>query len=126
MTLLQIYFVIAGIILLVKFLFSVFTLKWLKKFFNDNKSEILSRINEPLPFLSYGDLIIYHFSTKSIKYSEYEKEMSSFVVLGNNCEIMVFIIFALTWVFSVPIVLLYMLYNWLENIFEIASKSFLS
>lgn len=46
MTLLQIYFVIAGIILLVKFLFSVFTLKWLKKFFNDNKSEILSRISQ--------------------------------------------------------------------------------
>lgn len=126
MTLLQIYFTVAGIILLVKFLYGVFTLKRLKAFANAKRNLINKRFTDN-PFISYSDLFVYHFSTNSIKYESYEKEMTNFLTReGTNAEITMYILFALTWVISIPCVLLCMLLGWFEKAFEKFSKSYLS
>lgn len=126
MTLLQIYFTIAGIILLVKFFYGAFTLKRLKTF-ADAKRNLINRQLIDNPLFSYSDLFIYHFSANSIKYESYEKEMTDFLTKeGTNCEIIIYIIFALTWMISVPCVLLCMLFGWLETVFEKFFKSILS
>lgn len=126
MTLFQIYFTIAGIILLVKFLYGVFTLKRLKAFANTKRNLINKRLIDN-PFISYSDLFVYHFSTNSIKYESYEKEMTDFLTKGGtNAEIIMYILFALTWVISIPCVLGCMFLGWLEEKFEKFSKSFLS
>ena len=126
MTLLQIYFTVAGIILLVKFFYGVFTLKRLKAFTNSKRTLINKQLIDN-PLFSYSDLFTYHFSTNSIKYESYEKEMTNFLTNeGTSSEITMYILFALTWVISIPCVLLCMLYGWLEKAFDKFSKSYLS
>lgn len=126
MTLLQIYFTVAGIILLVKFFYGVFTLKRLKAFTNSKRTLINKQLIDN-PLFSYSDLFTYHFSTNSIKYESYEKEMTNFLTNeGTSSEITMYILFALTWVISIPCVLLCMLFGWFETAFEKFSKSYLS
>lgn len=141
MTLIQIYFIIAGIILLSKFLFKLFTFNYLNRFISENKKNIdellidehnLNRIEKHVAYLikkgslTYSDLIIYHFSTNSIKYEDYSDEMSAFLINGSCFEILLYILFALFWMVSVPCVLLCMLIGWLEEMFEKFAKSILS
>ena len=126
MSIFQIYFIIAGAILLVKFLYGVFTLKRLKAFANAKRTLINKRLIDD-PLFSYSDLFVYHFSTNAIKYESYEKEMTNF--LTRECAspaIAMYILFALTWVISIPTVLLCMLFGWFETVFEKFSKSYLS
>jgi hypothetical protein len=141
MTLLQIYFIIAGIILLSKFLFKLFTFNYLKRFISANKKTIdellidehkLDRIKKQAAYLikvsslTYSDLIIYHFSTNSIKYEDYSDEMSAFLINGSCFEIILYILFALFWVISIPCVLLCMLIGSFSEKFEKFSKNILS
>lgn len=55
--------------------------------------------------LSYSNLVIYHFSTKSVKYSEYKEEMKTFMTQSTCAELLLYFLFALFWVVSVPCVL---------------------
>lgn len=126
MTLLQIYFTIAGIILLVKFFYGVFTLKRLKTFAIRKRTLINKQLIDD-PLFSYSNLFVYHFSTNAIKYESYEKEMVDFLIReGTSPAIAMYIFFALTWVISIPCVLLCMLLGWFETVFEKFSKSYLS
>lgn len=126
MSIFQIYFIIAGAILLVKFLYGVFTLKRLKAFAIRKRTLINKQLIDD-PLFSYSDLFVYHFSTNSIKYEKYEKEMTDFLIKeGASPAIVMYILFALTWVISIPCVLLCMLFGWLEITFEKFSKSYLS
>lgn len=124
MTLLQIYFIVAAAILLSKFLFSIYTFKYLKRFVSENKTLIDELINENS--LTYSDLIIYHFSSKSVKYTDYSDEMRNFVIDGSCFEIILYILFALFWMISVPCVLFCILIGWLGERFEKFAKSILS
>jgi hypothetical protein len=141
MILLQIYFIIAGIILLSKFLFKLFTFNYLKRFISANKKTIdellidehkLDRIEKHAAYLikegslTYSDLIIYHFSTNSIKYEDYSDEMSAFLINGSCFEILLYILFAIFWIISIPGVLFCMLLGWFEEVFEKLAKSILS
>lgn len=124
MTLIQIYFIIVAAILLSKFLFSICTFKYLKLFVHENRKTITELLDKRS--INYSDLIIYHFSSKSIKYSDYSDEMREFLIDGSCFEIMLYILFALFWMVSVPCVLLCMLFGWLEAVFEKFFKSILS
>ena len=124
MTLLQIYFIIAAAILLSKFLFSIYTFKYLKRFISENKTLIDELINENS--LTYSGLILYHFLTLSVKYKGYSDEMRTLLMRGTCMEIMLYILFALFWVISVPCVLLCLLVAWLGERFEKFAKSILS
>lgn len=141
MTLIQIYFIIAGIILLSKFLFKIFTFNYLKRFISKNKKTIdelliderkLNRIKKQAAYLikegslTYSDLIIYHFSTNSIKYEDYSDEMSAFLINGSCFEIILYILFAVFWIISIPCVLLCMLIGWFGERVEKLAKSILS
>ena len=124
MTLFQIYFIVAGAILLIKFLYSICTFNRLKLFVSENKKVIDELIDKCS--LKYSDLIIYHFSSKSVKYSDYSVEMREFLIRGACIEMGIYILFSLFWVISVPCVLLCILFGWLEEKFEKFSKSILS
>lgn len=124
MTLLQIYFIVAAAILLSKFLFSIYTFKYLKCFISENKTLIDELINENS--LTYSGLILYHFLTLSVKYKGYSDEMRTLLMRGTCMEIMLYILFALFWVISVPCVLLCLLIGWLGERFEKFAKSILS
>lgn len=141
MILLQIYFIVAGIILLSKFLFKLFTFNYLKRFISENKKILdelliderkLKRVNKHVIYLikeeslKYSDLIIYHFSTNSIKYEDYSDEMSAFLINGSCFEILLYILCALFWVISVPCVLICMLIGWFSERFEKLAKYILS
>ena len=125
MTIFQIYFIIAGAILLIKFLYGICTFNRLKLFVSEYKKPIDELIDKGS--LSYSDLVIYHFSSKSVKYSDYTEEMKTFLMQGTSvAEIVIYVLFALFWVISVPCVLLCMLFAWLEEKFEKFFKSILS
>ena len=125
MTLFQIYFIIAGAILLIKFLYGICTFNRLKLFVNENRHVIDELINQDS--LKYSDLIIYHFSSKSIKSSEYSKEMLELMIQGTcAADLAIYFMFALFWAVSIPCVLMCLLYGWLETVFEKFSKSILS
>lgn len=125
MSIFQIYFIITGAILLVKFLYDICTLNRLKLFVNENR-KVIDELMEKHS-LKYSDLVIYHFSSKSFKYPEYSEEMLSFLIQGSSAaEIAIYVLFALFWVISIPCVLLCMLFGWIETVFEKFSKSYLS
>ena len=124
MSLFTIYFIIAGAILLVKFVYGICTFNRLKLFVNDHRETIDELMEQHS--VKYSDLVIYHFSTKSVKYSEYAEEMLSFLIHGTCAELLLYFLFALFWIISVPCVLLCMLLGWLEEKFEKFSKSILS
>lgn len=124
MTLLQIYFIIAGAILLIKFLYGICTFNRLKLFVSEYRKQIDELIDNGS--INYSDLVIYHFSSKSVKYSEYLEEMKTFLMQGTNAEIIIYILFALFWVISIPGVLFCMLLGWLAEKFEKFSKSILT
>ena len=73
MSIFQIYFIIAGAILLVRFLYGICTFNRLKLFVNENR-KVVDELMEQYS-IRYSDLVIYHFSSRSIKYSEYSEEM---------------------------------------------------
>ena len=124
MSIFTIYFIIVGTILLVKFLYGIFTFKRLKLFVNENR-KVIDELMEQHS-IKYSDLVIYHFSTKSVKRSEYSEEMLELLIHGTYAEILLYFLFALFWVVSIPCVLLCMLLGWLETEFEKFSKSILS
>lgn len=125
MSIFSIYFIIAGAILLSKFVYGICTFNRLKLFVNDHRKAIDELMEQHS--IKYSDLVIYHFSTKSFKYSEYSEEMLSFLIHASSAaEIAIYVLFALFWVVSVPCVLLCMLFGWLEEEFENFSKSILS
>ena len=125
MTIFQIYFIVAGAILLAKFVYGICTFKRLKLFVNDHRKTIDELIEDQS--LSYSDLVIHHFSTNSVKYSKYKEEMKSFMTRGTSAaDLAIYFMFALFWVISVPCVLFCLLYGWLGTLFEKFSKSFLS
>ena len=124
MSIFTIYFIVAAAILLIKFVYGICTFNRLKLFVNDHRKTIDELMEQYS--IKYSDLVIYHFSTKSFKYSEYSEEMLSFLIHGTSAEIIIYILFALFWVVSVPYVLLCMLFGWLEEEFENFSKSILS
>jgi hypothetical protein len=125
MSIFTIYFIIAGAILLVKFVYGICTFNRLKLFVNERRKSIDELMSQCS--LKYSDLVIYHFSTKSVKYSEYSEEMLSFLIHGScAAEIAIYVLFALFWGISIPCVLLCMLFGWLETEFEKFSKSILS
>lgn len=124
MTIFQIYFIIAGAILLARFLYGICTFNRLKLFVNDHRKTIDELVDNHS--LSYSNLVIYHFSTKSVKYSEYKEEMKTFMTQGTCAELLLYFLFAIFWVISVPCVLGCMLLGWLEEKFEKFSKSILS
>ena len=124
MSIFQIYFIIAGAILLVRFLYGICTFNRLKLFVNENR-KVVDELMEQYS-IRYSDLVIYHFSSRSIKYSKYSEEMLSFLIHGTCAELLLYFLFALFWVVSVPCVLLCMLLGWLEEKFENFSKSILS
>ena len=124
MTIFQIYFIIAGAILLVRLLYGICTFNRLKLFVIENRKVVDELIDKCS--LNYRDLVIYHFSSKSIKYADYSTEMRTFLIQGTCAEIVLYFLFALFWVVSVPCVLLCMLFGWLEEKFENFSKSILS
>lgn len=126
MSIFSIYFIIAGTILLIKFLYGICTFNRLKLFVNENRKVIEEIMNQNQCSLNYSDLVIYHFSTKSVKYSGYSEEMLELLIHGTCAEILLYFLFALFWVISVPCVLLCMLCGWLEIEFEKFSKSILS
>lgn len=124
MSIFTIYFIIAGAILLVKFLYGICTFNRLKLFVNEKRKaidELMSQCS-----LKYSDLVLYHFSSRSVKYSKYSEEMLSFLIHGTCAELLLYFLFALFWVISVPCVLFCMLFGWLEEKFENFSKSILS
>ena len=124
MSIFSIYFIIAGVILLSKFVYSIFTFNRLKLFVNENRKVIDELMNQYS--IKYSDLVIYHFSTKSVKYSGYSEEMLELLIHGTYAELLLYFLFALFWVILVPCVLLCMLCGWLEIEFEKFSKSILS
>lgn len=124
MSLFQIYFIIAGAILLVRFLYGICTFNRLKLFVNDHRKTIDELMEQYS--IKYSDLILYHFSSRSVKYSKYSEEMLSFLIHGTCAELLLYFLFALFWVVSVPCVLFCMLFGWLEEEFEKFSKSILS
>ena len=125
MTLFQIYFIIAGAILLIKFLYDICTFNRLKIFVDEYRCSIDELIEDQS--LSYSDLVIYHFSTNSVKYSKYKEEMKAFMARGTSAaDLAIYFLFALFWVISIPCVLFCLLYGWLGTLFEKFSKSILS
>lgn len=124
MSLFQIYFIIAGAILLVRFLYGICTFNRLKLFVNENR-KVVDELMEQYS-IKYSDLVLYHFSSRSVKYSKYSEEMLSFLIHGTCAELLLYFLFALFWVISVPCVLGCMLLGWLEEEFEKFSKSILS
>lgn len=124
MSIFTIYFIVAAAILVARFLYGICTFNRLKLFVNDHRKTIDELMEQYS--IRYSDLVLYHFSTKSFKYSEYSEEMLSFLIHGTSAEIIIYILFALFWVVSVPCVLLCMLFGWLEEEFENFSKSILS
>ena len=124
MSIFTIYFIIAGAILLARFLYGIFTFNRLKLFVNDHRKTIDELMEQYS--IKYSDLILYHFSSRSVKYSKYSEEMLSFLIHGTCAELLLYFLFALFWVISVPCVLFCMLFGWLEEEFEKFSKSILS
>ena len=124
MSIFTIYFIIAGAILLVRLLYGICTFNRLKLFVNENR-KVVDELMEQYS-IRYSDLVIYHFSSKSVKYSKYSEEMLSFLIHGTCSELSLYFLFALFWAISVPCVLLCMLFGWLEEKFEKFSKSILS
>lgn len=124
MSIFTIYFIVTAAILLIKFVYGICTFNRLKLFVNDHRKTIDELMEQYS--IKYSDLVIYHFSTKSFKYSEYSEEMLSFLIHGTCAELLLYFLFALFWVISVPCVLLCMLLGWLETEFEKFSKSILS
>ena len=124
MSIFTIYFIIAGAILLVKFLYGICTFNRLKLFVNDHRKTIDELMEQYS--IKYSDLVLYHFSSRSVKYSKYSEEMLSFLIHGTCAELLLYFLFALFWVISVPCVLFCMLFGWLEEEFEKFSKSILS
>ena len=125
MSIFTIYFIIAGAILLVKFVYGICTFNRLKLFVNDHRKTLDELMEQHS--VKYGDLVIYHFSSKSIKYTEYSEEMLSFLIHASSAaELTLYFMFALFWVISVPCVLGCMFLGWLETAFENFSKSILS
>mgnify|MGYP003306932780 CR=1 FL=1 len=125
MSIFTIYFIIAGAILLIKFIYGICTFNRLKLFVKDHRKAIDELMAQDS--VKYSDLVIYHFSSKSFKYSEYSEEMLSFLIHAPSAaEIAIYVLFALFWVISIPCVLLCMLFGWLEEKFEKFSKSILS
>lgn len=124
MSIFQIYFIIAGAILLVRFLYGICTFNRLKLFVHENR-KVVDELMEQYS-IKYSDLVIYHFSSRTVKYSKYSEEMLSFLIHGTSAELLLYFLFALFWVVSVPCVLGCMLLGWLEEKFENFSKSILS
>lgn len=125
MSIFTIYFIVAAAILLIKFVYGICTFNRLKLFVNDHRKAIDELMEQHS--IKYSDLVIYHFSSKSFKYSEYSEEMLSFLIHASSAaEIAIYVLFALFWVVSIPCVLLCMLFGWLETEFEKFSKSILS
>ena len=125
MSIFTIYFIIAGAILFARFLYGICTFNRLKLFVNDHRKTIDELMEQYS--IKYSDLVIYHFSTKSVKYSEYSEEMLSFLIHASSAaELAIYFMFALFWVISFPCVLLCMLFGWLAEKFEKFSKSILS
>ena len=125
MSLFQIYFIIAGAILLARFLYGICTFNRLKLFVNENR-KVVDELMEQYS-IKYSDLVLYHFSSRSVKYSKYSEEMLSFLIHASSAaELAIYFMFALFWVISVPCVLLCLLFGWLEEEFEKFSKSILS
>jgi hypothetical protein len=124
MSLFQIYFIIAGAILLARFLYGICTFNRLKLFVRENRKTIDELMEQYS--IRYSDLVLYHFSSRSVKYSKYSEEMLSFLIHGTCAELLLYFLFALLWVISVPCVLFCMLFGWLEEEFEKFSKSILS
>lgn len=124
MSIFTIYFIIAGAILLVKFMYGICTFNRLKLFVNDHRKTIDELMEQYS--IKYSDLVLYHFSSRSVKYSKYSEEMLSFLIHGTCAELLLYFLFALFWIISVPCVLFCMLFGWLEEEFEKFSKSILS
>lgn len=124
MSIFTIYFIVAAAILLVKFVYGICTFNRLKLFV-DSRRKTIDELMEQHS-IKYSDLVLYHFSSKSVKDPEYSEEMLSFLIHGSCAEIAIYFMFALFWVISVPCVLLCMLFGWLETVFEKFSKSILS
>ena len=124
MSIFTIYFIIAGAILLARFLYGICTFNRLKLFVNENR-KVVGELMEQYS-IRYSDLVLYHFSSRSVKYSKYSEEMLSFLIHGTCAELLLYFLFALLWVVSVPCVLGCMLLGWLEEEFEKFSKSILS
>ena len=124
MSIFTIYFIIAGAILLVRFLYGICTFNRLKLFVNENRKVVDELMGQYS--IKYSDLVLYHFSSRSVKYSKYSEEMLSFLIHGTCAELLLYFLFALLWVISVPCVLFCMLFGWLEEEFEKFSKSILS
>lgn len=124
MSIFQIYFIVAGAILLARFLYGICTFNRLKLFVNENR-KVINELMEQYS-IKYSDLVLYHFSSRSVKYSNYSEEMRTFLMQGTRVEIVIFFLFALLWVISVPCVLFCMLLGWLETVFEKFFKSILS
>ena len=125
MSIFTIYFIIAGAILLVRLLYGICTFNRLKLFVNENR-KVVDELMEQYS-INYSDLVLYHFSSKPVKYSKYSEEMLSFLIHSScTAEIAIYVLFALFWVISVPCVLFCMLFGWLEEEFEKFSKSILS
>jgi hypothetical protein len=124
MSIFTIYFIVAGAILLVRFLYGICTFNRLKLFVNENR-KVVGELMEQYS-IRYSDLVLYHFSSRSVKYSKYSEEMLSFLIHGTCAELLLYFLFAIFWVISVPCVLFCMLFGWLEEEFEKFSKSILS
>lgn len=124
MKLLLIYFIITGLIFLSRFLFGVYIFNYLKCFINENKIIIDELTGEHS--LSYSGLILYHFSTTSIKYEDYSDEMNLMLINDAYVEIWVQIVCMLFWMISIPTLLLCLFLIWLFESFEKFSKSILS
>lgn len=124
MSLFTIYFIVAGAILLARFLYGICTFNRLKLFVNENR-KVVGELMEQYS-IKYSDLVLYHFSSRSVKYSKYSEEMLSFLIHGTCAELLLYFLFALFWIISVPCVLFCMLFGWLEEEFEKFSKSILS
>jgi hypothetical protein len=124
MSIFTIYFIVAGAILLVRLLYGICTFNRLKLFVNENR-KVVGELMEQYS-IRYSDLVLYHFSSRSVKYSKYSEEMLSFLIHGTCAELLLYFLFAIFWVISVPCVLFCMLFGWLEEEFEKFSKSILS
>ena len=59
MSIFTIYFIIAGAILLARFLYGIFTFNRLKLFVNENR-KVVGELMEQYS-IRYSDLVIYHF-----------------------------------------------------------------
>ena len=124
MSIFTIYFIVVGAILLVRLLYGICTFNRLKLFVNENR-KVVDELMEQYS-IKYSDLVLYHFSSRSVKYYKYKEEMKTFMTQGTCAEILFYILFAIFWVISVPCVLFCMLFGWLEEEFEKFSKSILS